>query len=290
MSMNMNVAIAWGKKQVGRITYSMYGSRYCTDGTCDCSGFVYRMIREGGGSKWSYIPSTETLHAYLTQNGFQLIAENKDWNMQKGDVVIWGKKGYSAGAGGHTGICIDHQNWLECTAYHALGVTIQNHDDRFISNGCPYFYVYRLKNQAPNKPKPEPIHKTHDQLVAESPVKTIRGYAGKLEYFNVQGNQLVARGWLTPINHGTIGNYGVIIFWDQKAKKEITRGISRGIQRPDVIKAYHSKCGNAVGLEVKASINQFKGKKVSVILRRAKKRNGEESIIDIPIGEIYLTL
>ena len=286
MTVDMNKAIAWGKTQVGRITYSMYGSRYCTDGTCDCSGFVYRMIREGGGSKWSYIPSTETLHTYLTQNGFQLISENKDWNMQKGDVVIWGKRGYSAGVGGHTGICIDHQNWLECTAYNGLGVTIQNHNTRRSMNGNPYMYVYRLKNQTPSKPKP----KTHDQLVAESPVKTVRNYAGKLEYFNIQGNQLVARGWLTPINHGNVGNYGVIIFWDQKAKKEITRGISRGIQRPDVIKAYHSKCGNAVGLEVKAPINQFKGKKVSVILRRAKKKNGEESIIDIPIGDIYLTL
>lgn len=290
MTVDMNQAIAWGLTQVGRITYSMYGSRYCTDGTCDCSGFVYRMIREGGGSNYGYIPSTETLHDYLRKNGFQLISENRDWNMQKGDVVIWGKKGYSAGIGGHTGICIDNQKWLECTAYHALGVTIQHHDDRLISNGRPYFYVYRLKNRTPSKPKPKPKPKTHDQLVAESPVKTVGRFAGKLEYFNIQGNQLVARGWLTPVNHGNVGNYGVIIFWDQKAKKEITRGISRGIQRPDVVKAYHSKCGNAVGLEVKAPLKQFKGKKVSVILRRAMKKNGEQSIIDIPIGEIYLTL
>lgn len=287
---DMNKAIHFGQTMVGKISYSMYGSRYCTDGTCDCSGFVYRMLREGGGSNFGYIPSTETLHSYLIQNGFTLIAENKSWNMQKGDVVIWGKKGYSSGANGHTGICIDNQNWLECTAWKNLGCTIQNHDNRLAMNSYPYWYVYRLKNQAPSKPKPKPVQKTHDQLVAESPVKTVGGYAGKLEYFNVQGNQLVARGWLTTINHGNIGNYGVIIFWDQKAKKEITRGISRGIQRPDVIKAYHSKCGNAVGLEVKAPINPFKGKKVSVILRRAKKRNGEESIIDIPIGEIYLTL
>lgn len=284
MSVNMDKAIAWGKTQVGRITYSMYGSRYCTDGTCDCSGFVYRMIREGGGSKWPYIPSTETLHAYLIENGFQLIAENKSWNMQKGDVVIWGRKGYSAGSAGHTGICIDNQNWLECTAYRGLGCTIQNHDNRLAMNGYPYWYVYRLKTT--NKPNT----KTHDQLVAESPVKIVGSYAGKLEYFNIQGDKLVARGWLTPVGHGNVGNYGVIIFWDQKAKKEITRGISRGIQRPDVIKAYNSKCGNAVGLEVKAPLKQFKGKKVSVILRRAMKSNGEQSIIDIPIGEIYLTL
>lgn len=285
---DMNKAINFGKTMVGKISYSMYGSRYCTDGTCDCSGFVYRMLREGGGSNFGYIPSTETLHSYLIQNGFTLIAENKSWNMQKGDVVIWGKKGYSSGANGHTGICIDNQNWLECTAWKNLGCTIQNHDARLAMNGYPYWYVYRLKQTTPTKPKPKP--KNHDQLVAESPVKTVGRYAGKLEYFNIQGDKLVARGWLTPVNHGTIGNYGVIIFWDEKAKKEITRGISRGIQRPDVIKAYHSQCGHAVGLEVKAPLNQFKGKKVSVILRRAMKKNGEQSIIDIPIGEIYLTL
>ncbi|MDP1013626.1 peptidoglycan amidohydrolase family protein, partial [Klebsiella pneumoniae] len=89
----------------------MQGSRNFSDGTCDCSGAVYYGLMQAGGSDFGYIPSTETLHAYLTQNGFKLIAENIGWNAQRGDVVIWGKQGFSAGAGGHTGIFVNNVQW-----------------------------------------------------------------------------------------------------------------------------------------------------------------------------------
>lgn len=69
----------------------MYGSRYYTDGTCDCSGSVYRILRESGGFNYGYIPSTETLHDYLLKLGYEKIAENTDFPMQRGDVIIWGK-------------------------------------------------------------------------------------------------------------------------------------------------------------------------------------------------------
>lgn len=72
--------------------------------------------------------------------------------MQRGDVIIWGKKGYSAGAGGHTGIALDNQNWIECTGWKDTTI-IANHDQRWVMAGCPYFYAYRLKST----PKPNPI-------------------------------------------------------------------------------------------------------------------------------------
>lgn len=136
--------------KVGKITYSMYGSRNFSDGTCDCSGAVYYGLRNGGGSNLGYIPSTETLHDYLINNGFTLISENNNWNAQCGDVVIWGKKGYSAGAGGHTGIMVGHNNWVECTAYKNLGVTVQPYYNRWLMNDRPYFYVYRQNDITTN--------------------------------------------------------------------------------------------------------------------------------------------
>lgn len=151
MTVNMETAISFLKTKVGKVRYSMYGSRNFSDGTCDCSGAVYTALRKGGASDAGYILSTETLHSWLIKNGFKLIAENKSWAMKRGDVVIWGRKGQSAGAGGHTGICIDGQNWLECTAWKSLGETQQNHDARWSMNGGPYFYVYRLNSSAPNK-------------------------------------------------------------------------------------------------------------------------------------------
>ncbi len=113
--MDMNKGISAMQSKVGKSTYSMYGSRYYTDGTADCSGAVYYALRNGGGYDFGYIPSTETLHAYMRNNGFSLIAENKDFPMQRGDVIIWGKQGFSGGANGHTGI--KKKEWQECTQF-----------------------------------------------------------------------------------------------------------------------------------------------------------------------------
>lgn len=152
MSLNLGNGISALKMQIGVATYSMNGSRNFSDGTCDCSGAVYYALRLAGLPSLGYIPSTETLHGWLLNNGYELIAENKEWAMQANDVIIWGKKGYSAGSGGHTGIALDGQNWIECTGWAGGGngpnggVIISNHDQRWVMNGCPYFYVYRLKH------------------------------------------------------------------------------------------------------------------------------------------------
>lgn len=161
MTINIETAIAHGKALVGKIRYSMYGSRTGTDGSADCSGFVYACLRAGGASNYGWVPSTEYEHDFLLKNGYTLIAENSSWSGKRGDVVIWGKKGYSAGANGHTGIMLDSTNWIECTAYRSLGVTIQNYASRFAMNGNPHFYVYRLKanstgNGGSNTVKPTP--------------------------------------------------------------------------------------------------------------------------------------
>lgn len=153
--MNIDAAINALKLKVGGSTYSMYGSRNFSDGTCDCSGAVYYGLRKGGGSNFGYIPSTETLHEYLLQNGYSLKAENTVFDMVKGDVIIWGKKGYSAGENGHTGIAIDDQRWLECTAWHDLGETIQFHQHRWEMNGKPYYYVYTYTGRSPVVPGPD---------------------------------------------------------------------------------------------------------------------------------------
>ncbi|MBX8939195.1 peptidoglycan amidohydrolase family protein [Enterococcus gilvus] len=155
MAINIETGLAVVQRFVNNCSYSMYGSRYYTDGTCDCSGSVYRILRESGGFDYGYIPSTETLHDYLTKLGYEKIAENSDFPMQRGDIIIWGQKGYSAGAGGHTGVALDNQNWIECTGWKDTTI-IANHDQRWVMAGCPYFYAYRLKNQGGNTPKPNP--------------------------------------------------------------------------------------------------------------------------------------
>ena len=292
---DMNKAIAFGRSMVGKISYSMYGSRYCTDGTCDCSGFVYRMLREGGGNNFGYIPSTETLHSYLIQNGFTLIAEHTDWQMQKGDVVIWGKKGYSWGANGHTGICIDGQNWLECTAWKNLGCTIQNHDNRLAMNGYPYWYVYRLTSKPKPAPKPTPKPtkpSSHDEAVLRSPVIHQGNAYGKLEYLNMpKANTLEVHAWLVPDKPtGPIGSQCCILLMEHGTNKEFTRVMVPCIKRADVKKAYGYKGGDHLGVNVQIPVGWLKGKRVDILIRRCNKSNGEGAVNDVRFKDIYFTI
>ena len=158
MAINIETGLAVVQRFVNNCYYSMEGSRYYTDGTCDCSGSVYRILRESGGFNYGYIPSTETLHDYLLKLGYEKIAENSDFPMQRGDVIIWGRKGYSAGSGGHTGVALDNQNWIECTGWKDTTI-IANHDQRWVMAGCPYFYAYRLKSTPKPNPSPAPAPK-----------------------------------------------------------------------------------------------------------------------------------
>ena len=145
------------------ITYSMSGSRIGTDGTADCSGAVYISLVKGGAKPHSYPVNTESEHAWLIANGFELIAFNKEWNMQRGDVLIFGIKGQSAGAGGHTAIAVDHNNVIHCNYAHN-GVSVNPETTMPYSMG---WYVYRYKGSKPNpqpQAKPQP---TGIQWIAE---------------------------------------------------------------------------------------------------------------------------
>jgi len=131
-----------------RITYSMFGSRTGADGTGDCSGVLYAALVKGGASKANYPPSTETLHAYLLKNQYHLVAENRHWSPQTGDIFIWGKKGQSAFSGGHTGLFIDTKRVIHCN-YSQNGISIDAYQTIDARSGHMYPYAYRLKNAPP---------------------------------------------------------------------------------------------------------------------------------------------
>lgn len=209
MTLNIENGISALKQQIGRATYSMYGSRNFSDGTCDCSGSVYYGLTNGGVKPLGYIPSTETMHQWLLDNNYKLIAENSEWNMQAQDVIIWGRKGESAGAGGHTGIAVDGQNWIECTAWSGGGngaeggVIISNHDSRWAMNGCPYFYVYRSQQNSSGADNSTPTNSnnnsnTNSQLEDDDLMKftyeIIDAKTGKTQgtVYYYDGNKIVA--------------------------------------------------------------------------------------------------
>ena len=262
MSINMNGAINYVYDLQRRgVTYSMYGSRTGADGTADCSGTVYSAIRHGGGSDAGYVPSTETIHSWLIANGFKRIAENSSWDAQRGDVTVWGKIGYSALAGGHTGIWVDNQNWIECTGWKN-GVIVANHDQRWQMAGCPYFYTYRYMGEQP-KPK-APVVKE------DNPIKA------NLELVNLNTSAFRVVGWLLHTKNNLKGTTPFVFFLDEN-NREIARFKGEWVSRPDVAKVFKNPRNDMVGLEFngKTPVGVKNGGKFKVMFR-ASNTDGDK--------------
>lgn len=152
MGINIENAIAWMKARQGRVSYSM--EERDGDDSYDCSSSVYYALRSAGAVSAGWAVNTEYEHQWLINNGYTLISENTPWDAQRGDVFIWGRKGASAGAGGHTGMFIDSDNIIHCN-YAYNGISINDHDERWLAAGRPYYYIYRLTNPnaQPEAPK-----------------------------------------------------------------------------------------------------------------------------------------
>ena len=143
MGLNLETAIAWMRARKGQVSYSM-DDRNGPD-SYDCSSSIYYALLSGGAVSAGWAVNTEYEHDWLKKNGYELIAENTPWDAQRGDVFIWGRRGYSSGAGGHTGMFIDSDNIIHCN-YPYDGISINDHDERWLYAGRPYYYVYRLTN------------------------------------------------------------------------------------------------------------------------------------------------
>ena len=143
MTVNIETAIAWMRARQGQVSYSM-DDRNGPD-SYDCSSSVYYALMSAGAVSAGWAVNTEYEHDWLKKNGYELISENTPWDAQRGDIFIWGRRGYSSGAGGHTGIFVDSDNIIHCN-YRFDGITVNDHDDIWLYAGRPYYYVYRLTN------------------------------------------------------------------------------------------------------------------------------------------------
>ncbi|GAA0057861.1 glucosaminidase domain-containing protein [Streptococcus canis] len=145
MTINIETAIAWMAARAGKVTYSMdYRNG---PSSYDCSSAIYYALMSAGAISAGWAVNTEYMHDWLIKNGYVLIAENQDWNSQRGDVVIWGLRGQSAGAGGHVVMFVDSDNIIHCN-YANNGITINNYNQTAASAGWMYSYVYRLATPA----------------------------------------------------------------------------------------------------------------------------------------------
>ncbi|NYS32920.1 phage tail protein [Streptococcus danieliae] len=138
--------VQWFEARQGKVTYSM-GAR-TGPGSYDCSSAIYYAMQAAGFpgiGTWPF--STETEHDALKRAGYQLVAENRQIPLQRGDILIWGKRGFSAGADGHTMIMKNNSDMIHCNFRHN-GISTNNYQAYLQSMGrAIYTYVYRLPNQ-----------------------------------------------------------------------------------------------------------------------------------------------
>lgn len=152
MGVNIDEGIAWMQARKGQVTYSM-DYRNGPD-SYDCSSSIYYALMSAGAVSAGWAVNTEYEHGWLEKNGYELISENQPWDAQRGDIFIWGRKGYSSGAGGHTGMLIDSDNIIHCNwAYD--GISVNDHDERWLAAGRPYYYVYRLTDAGKQAAEPK---------------------------------------------------------------------------------------------------------------------------------------
>lgn len=152
MTVSTAAMIAWMQARKGNVSYSM-DHRDGPD-SYDCSSAIYYAGISGGMSELDWACSTETEHAWLEANEWECIAENEEFDCQYGDIFIWGQKGYSAGAFGHTGIFLDTEGTIIHCNYPDDGIGIAEHDDLWMRVGQPYYYCYRYKGAPATTPNP----------------------------------------------------------------------------------------------------------------------------------------
>lgn len=143
-------AIRWFEDRKGKVTYSM--AARTGPSSYDCSSAIYYALKQGGfGGIGSWPFSTESEHDALKAAGFYLVSENSgSMRLQRGDILIWGKRGYSGGAGGHTMMVINSSDIIHCN-FAGNGITVNNYASYAAGKG-KYVYQYRLKGAQPTGP------------------------------------------------------------------------------------------------------------------------------------------
>ncbi|WP_442896399.1 peptidoglycan amidohydrolase family protein [Enterococcus sp. BWR-S5] len=143
MMANIETSIKWFSDRLGKVTYSM-NSRLGPS-SYDCSSAVYFALRAGGFLSDGVMGNTDSLFGHLEAAGWKKVVANSDgsFTVKRGDIFIWGVRGQSGGAAGHTGIFLDSaDNIIHCN-FGYNGITVNNHDVIWGYNGKPAVTIYR---------------------------------------------------------------------------------------------------------------------------------------------------
>ena len=149
----METAIKWFYDRLGRVTYSMTYRN--GPSSYDCSSAVYNALITGGLLPSMRIGNTDSMYGDLERNGWVKVGPNAQGNFdtRRGDVFLWGKRGASSGAFGHTGMFVNANDIIHCASGYN-GIHVDNYDQIRGWNGYPEqtFYRYVGGGSAPVNP------------------------------------------------------------------------------------------------------------------------------------------
>lgn len=146
--MDSNKSIQWYLDRTGKVFYSMiYRLGQIVGGrpNFDCSSAQYYSLIEGG-----YLPvgtrigNTDTLFNDLERNGWVQLKPNAQGNYdtQRNDVALWGVRGASTGAAGHTMRYLNANDVTHCSGGYN-GIHTDNYDQLRSWNDNPVQTFYR---------------------------------------------------------------------------------------------------------------------------------------------------
>ena len=161
----MDKVIEWFQQRQGRVSYSMVNRN--GESSYDCSSSIYHALIYAGILPQGFrIGNTETEFVDLPKFGFQRIEADANGYIptQRGDIFIWGKQGYTNGAGGHTGIYLDSDNIIHCS-YGYNGIHTDNHDWLAGINGVQDLTIFRYTGKPQNAPAPQPTPEAIDDVI-----------------------------------------------------------------------------------------------------------------------------
>lgn len=161
----MDKVIEWFQQRQGRVSYSMINRNGVS--SYDCSSSIYHALIYAGILPVGFrIGNTETEFVDLPKFGFQRIEADANGYIptQRGDIFIWGKQGYTNGAGGHTGIYLDSDNIIHCS-YGYNGIHTDKHDWLAGINGVQDLTIFRYTGKPQNAPVPAPQNEAIDDVI-----------------------------------------------------------------------------------------------------------------------------
>ncbi|MEQ7177957.1 peptidoglycan recognition protein family protein [Enterococcus thailandicus] len=131
----------------------------------------------------------------------------------------------------------------------------------------------------------------HDEIIAESPAKTVNGMTAKLEKFTEYPvGSFREAGWAHAGKEKF--NYCFIFLMDATNGQEIDRQKAKDIDRPDVNAAYGLLSDNRPGFDGSLDITKHTGKKAYVKIRLTNDVNGNTvgGAKDVDFKEYVLTI